>query len=99
MSIKIMTTELPNIFEISPLAKCIRNGTRWLVRHVSPAASSAERTLAVEERVSIGSKKMLILIRCCDRRFLVATAGDSVGPFIEVAPRKNARRSRKDREA
>lgn len=94
-----MNTGFPNFVEISPLARQVRKAARWLVQRVSPSAGATERVLAVEERVSIGPKKMLVLIRCHNQRFLVATAGDTVGPMIEIAPRKCVRRSGKERNA
>ncbi len=94
-----MNTGFPNFAEISPLAGQIRKAGRWLFQRVSSSAGSAERVLAVEERVSIGPKKMLLLVRCRDQQFLVATAGDGVGPIVEVASRKPVRRSSKERKA
>lgn len=99
MSARVMITGSPSHFEIPPLAKHVRNAGRWLVQRLSPAASAAERVLAVEERILIGPKKTLVLVRCHNLQFLVATAGDSVGPIIEIAPRKTARRSGKERRA
>jgi flagellar biogenesis protein FliO len=98
MSTKLMAARLPKFAEAPPLAKYIGNTVRWLLRRVSPAVSSAERALAVEDRVAIGPKKALIVVRCHGQRFLVATAGDTVGPFLEIAPPKLARR-RREREA
>jgi flagellar biogenesis protein FliO len=72
---------------------------RWLLKRISPAAGCAERVLAVEERVTIGPKKAMVLVRCHGQRFLVATAGDTVGPFIEITSPKASRRPRREREA
>ncbi|MGH9586260.1 MAG: flagellar biosynthetic protein FliO [Acidobacteriaceae bacterium] len=99
MSAKILTAGFPKFAGESPLAKHIRNLGRWLLQRVSPVASARERALVVEERVAIGPKKALVLVRCDGQKFLVATAGDTVGPVIEIVPQKAARRSRKGREA
>lgn len=98
MSAKVMIAGLPSP-AISPLSKHVRDAGRWLVQRFSSAASAAERVLAVEERVSIGPRKTLVLIRCHNQQFLVATAGDTVGPIIEIAPRKIARRSGREPQA
>lgn len=99
MSTKIIAARFPNSIETPPLAKHLRNALLWLIRRASPAAARAERTLAIEERVSIGPKKSLVVVRCHGQRFLIATAGDTVGPFIEIAQPKAARRARREREA
>ena len=99
MSTKIVAAQMPRLVETPPLVRHVQNGVRWLLRRISPAAAGAERALAVEERVAIGPKKSLVLVRCHGRRFLVASAGDTVGPFVEIAPPKAARRSRTEREA
>lgn len=46
----------------------------------------AERTLQVEERLMVGGKKSVLLIACHGRRFLLASSGDAMTPFIEVLP-------------
>lgn len=99
MSAKLMAAGFPNFAEVSPWAKSIRNIWRWLLPRVSPAARAGGRALAVEERVAIGPRKALVLVRCHDKQLLVAIAGDTVGPIIEIASRKPARRSRKERES
>lgn len=72
---------------------------RLLVVRLKPAARSAERVLAVEERVGLGPKKALMVVRCHGQRFLVATAGDTVGPILELAKPKVARPTRRERES
>lgn len=90
---------MPVFAEAPPLVRRLRIAASWLLRRFAPAAGCTERSLAVEERVAIGPKKSLILVRCHGRRFLVASAGDTVGPFVEIAPPKAARRPRTEREA
>lgn len=95
MSAKVMIAGLSSPVENSPLAANIRKAGRWLVQRIAPAVGTAERVLAVEERISIGPKKALVLIRCHDQQFLVATAGDNVGPIMEIPSKKTVRRSGK----
>lgn len=98
MSAKIIAAGPGSFAETPPLAKYVRDAVRWLLKRVAPAVGSAERALAVEEKVAIGPKKSLVVVRCHDQRFLVATAGDAVGPIVEIAPPKPTRR-RREREA
>ena len=99
MPTKMIAAQMPIFAEAPPFVRYLRNAMRWLMRRISPAAAGAERALAVEERVAIGPKKSLVLVRCHGQRFLVATAGDTVGPFLEIASPKAARRIRREREA
>lgn len=96
MSAKIITAELPSFAQASPLARHLRALIRRLSQKLTRSASSAERALAVEDRVTLGPRKSLFVVRCNGRHFLVAAAGDTIGPLIEVAPRKPARGSRKE---
>jgi hypothetical protein len=50
-------------------------------------SETPERLISLEERLVIGPKKTLMLVNCAGRRFLFATAGDSITPFVEVRPR------------
>lgn len=45
-----------------------------------------ESGLAVEGRVTLGPKKSLVLVHCHGRRYLIASAGDTVAPIVEVLP-------------
>jgi flagellar biogenesis protein FliO len=99
MSAKTIAAALPD-FPANPLlVEHLRNAGRWLAQRFSSRAHSAERVLAIEDRVVIGPKKSLVVVRCHGQRFLIATAGDSIGPVIEVAAAKPARRTRREREA
>ena len=56
--------------------------------------------LRIEERLHLGPKKSLLLVNCHGRRFLVATAGETIASLIEVGmpdeqPAEQAARSRK----
>jgi flagellar biogenesis protein FliO len=99
MSAKTMAAQLPQFAGGSPLAQHLQKAVRWLLKKFVSSAGATERALAVEERVTIGPKKSLLVVRCHGQRFLVATAGDTVGPLVEIASPKAARRSRKEREA
>ncbi|MGC2638652.1 MAG: flagellar biosynthetic protein FliO [Acidobacteriaceae bacterium] len=60
----------------------------WLRRLARPAAPDSP--LRMEARVSLGAKKSLVLVRCCDRRVLLAVSGDTIAPVMEIP--KAARR-------
>jgi Flagellar biosynthesis protein, FliO len=98
MSAKSIAAPFPPLVEASPLAVRLRRVLRLLAQRIFPAKSSAERALAVEDRIALGPKKALIVVRCHGQRFLIATSGDMIGPVVEVAaPQsipKSARRSR-----
>lgn len=98
MPAKTMAAHLPSLTEAPPLAQYLRNAVRSLLKKINPAVSSAERSLVLEDRVTIGPKKSLVVVRCHGQRFLVATAGDTIGPVIEVAPPAAVRRTRRERE-
>lgn len=84
--------------EASPLVRFLRSAILRLFGRLKPAARSAERALAVEERVGLGPKKALMVVRCHGQRFLVATTADGVGPILEIAGPKPARRTRRERQ-
>ena len=50
------------------------------------SAASAERRLHIEERLTIGPKKTLMLVNCAGRHFLVATSAETIAPIIEIRP-------------
>ena len=80
-----------------PFARHLRSVARALLSKFTGAANPIDRALVLEERVAIGPKKSLIVVRCHGQRFLVATAGDTIGPLIEIAaprPRRSPRRER-----
>lgn len=99
MSTKVVAAQMPQFAAMSPFVRHLQSGVRWLFQRISPAAADAKRALVVEERVTIGPKKAMVLVRCHAQRFLVATAGDTVGPFIEIDAPKAGRRPRREREA
>lgn len=95
MSAKAIAVQLPNFAEISPLVRSLRRTGRWLAGRFVRSAACAERALAVEERVTIGPKKSLMVVRCHGQRFLIGVAGDAIGPVIEVTEPKPVRRARR----
>lgn len=84
MATKTVAVPFPNPLETSPLVKNLRRLWAfvrvWLVR----TANTPERTLAVEDRVAVGPKKSLLVVRCYGQRFMVGVTADSIGPFVEV---------------
>ena len=99
VSAKALAAPWTNPVEASPLARFLRNAFLSLRGRLKPAARCAERALAVEERVALGPKKALVVVRCHGQRFLVATTADGVGPILEIAGPKPARRTRRERES
>lgn len=98
MPANIIRAELPTIAQ-PPFGRNVTGAVLRLLRRFASKTKSAQRLLAVEERVIIGSKKSLVIVRCQNQRFLIATSGDTIGPIIEIAPSKPARRVRREREA
>lgn len=62
----------------------------WALRLTKPAADAP---LRVEARLSLGTKKSLVLVNCCGRRMLLAVSGDTIAPVLEVAQRSRRRTS------
>lgn len=98
MSAKIIAAAPPNSAEAPPFTQYLHRIQRALLGRFA-ATTPTQRALAVEDRVAIGPKKSLLVVRCHGQRFLVATAGDTIGPVIEVVPPKPARRQRTERSA
>jgi flagellar biogenesis protein FliO len=104
MTAKSIAAPLPHFTEalhseVPPFPQHLRSATRWLLQRFTRTANTVERVLAVEDRVAIGPKKSLMVVRCHGQRFLVGTCGDTIGPVIEVTPPKPPRRNRMEREA
>jgi hypothetical protein len=59
-----------------------------LTRSLSGGHASAETSLWIDEKLSLGPKKMLFLVNCGGRQFLVATGADTVVSMVEVSPVK-----------
>jgi flagellar biogenesis protein FliO len=68
------------------LAQRIARRARSAFEKFLRRAQSSDRLLLIEERIAIGPKKTLLLVNCAGRRFLVATAGDTIAPLVEVQP-------------
>lgn len=99
MSTKIIAAAPPNVPQASLFARHLRNAARGLLGRFARAANSADRALVLEDRVAVGPKKSLVLVRCHGQRFLVATAGDTIGPFIKIAAPRPRRAPRRERGA
>lgn len=50
--------------------------------------ATSDRALRVEEKLSLGPKKMLYLVRCREKEFLVAMGTDAIVTMIEIASEK-----------
>jgi len=87
MSQGILETRLPNVSALPPAAMQRLAGlVRMLVAKLSRAASPARNILSVEERLTIGPKKTVMVLNCDGRRFLLVTAGEMIAPLIEIQP-------------
>jgi len=67
-----------------PQSGWVWRAAAWL-RRLGGTQARAETPLRVEARMSLGPKKSLVLVRCQGRQLLLAVAGDSVVPLMEMA--------------
>lgn len=95
MSARLITADLPKLAEPTSFVRHLRGVFHKLLRRFISVASTDQRALAIEDRVSIGPKKSLLLVRCHGQRYLIASTGDTIGPVIEVATPKSNRRATK----
>ena len=75
-------------------------GSRWMrlasslmARFTRSSRSGSESVLQIEEKLSLGPKKMLYLVRCRQKEFLVAAGADTIVSMLEVlaeAPQRKA---------
>src|ERR1700722_10594755 len=47
--------------------------------------ASAANALRIEEKLSLGPKKMLYLVRCREKEFLIAAGSDAIVSVVEVS--------------
>lgn len=76
------------------LPRCLRAfsalGRFIVVRFPGEPRSGAANALRVEEKLSLGPKKMLYLVSCREREFLVAAGADTIVSVLEVFSKKRA---------
>lgn len=84
MATKAVAVPFSNPFRSSPLVNNLRRLLIFLRGRIAHAASAPERVLAVEDRVAVGPKKSLLVVRCHGQRFLVGVSADAIGPLVEV---------------
>lgn len=84
MATKAVAVPFPKPFGASPLVDNLRRLLVFFRRRIARAATAPERALAVEDRVTVGTKKSLLVVRCHGQRFLVGVSADAIGPFVEV---------------
>lgn len=84
MATKPVVVPFPNPLKTAPFMKALRRLWQIARMRLTHGSSAPERALAIEERVTIGPKKSLLVVRCHGQRFLVGVAADTVGPFLEV---------------
>lgn len=85
ISAKNLAVPAPNFSEAPALVRNIQRAVLRMMGRVGSAARNAERVLAVEDRIAIGPKKALAVVRCHGQRFLVGLSGDAIGPVLELA--------------
>jgi len=58
----------------------------FIAAHFSRSARSGEESaLRVEEKLSLGPKKMLYLVSCREKEFLIAAGADAIVSMVEVS--------------
>jgi flagellar biogenesis protein FliO len=58
-----------------------------IARHLFRSTDNGEENaLRVEEKLSLGPKKMLYLVSCREREFLIAAGADAIVSVVEVFP-------------
>ncbi len=65
----------------SALARCFA-----AARLLGKTEGAAENALRIEEKLSLGPKKMLYLVSCREKEFLVAAGADAIVSMVEVSP-------------
>jgi flagellar biogenesis protein FliO len=81
------TMERARAFDV-PALRWLPDLLRAMGRRMSQSRGDAERHLRIDERVSIGPKKSLLLVSCCGQRVLVAVAGETVTMLLALDTRK-----------
>jgi len=62
-------------------------------RFLRSAHAGEEKALQIEEKLSLGPKKMLYLVSCREKEFLIAAGADSIVSMVEVSTTEPARRA------
>jgi len=84
MSERTLGTRHPGYVAGLQVARRISGLTRLGLNKLLGTAQPSDCLLSIEERLTIGPKKTLVLVNCCGRRFLLAIADDAISPMIEV---------------
>lgn len=87
----VVVNPFSNPLETAPLVKALRRLWRLMRTRMARRSAAPERALAVEERVALGPKKSLLVVRCHGQRFLVGVTADTVGPFVEIGAAARSR--------
>lgn len=58
---------------------------RGLAGLLGKAQAVSDSALGIEETLSLGPKKMLYLVRCREKEFLIATGNDATMTIVEVS--------------
>ena len=54
-------------------------------RFLRSAHAGEEKALQIEEKLSLGPKKMLYLVSCREKEFLIAAGADSIVSVLEIS--------------
>src|SRR5215469_5139458 len=68
------------------LRVCSGLGRFMAARISGKIRSDADNALRIEEKLSLGPKKMLYLVSCREKEFLVATGADAIVSVLQVSP-------------
>ena len=57
----------------------------WIAARFGRAQASVDNALRLEEKLSLGPKKMLYLVSCGEKEFLIASGTDTIVSVVEVS--------------
>ena len=85
LSIEDGTEEKAGPFLIKTLRELLSRARRVFAGFCAKNHSDVESALRIEEKLSLGPKKMLYLVHCKGRELLVAAGADSIVSMMELS--------------
>jgi hypothetical protein len=85
VSIEDGTEEKAGAFPIKTLRECLSQVGKVFAGFCVKHHQDVESALRIEEKLSLGPKKMLFLVHCKGRELLVATGTDSIVSMMELS--------------